>query len=204
MTMDLKAHIHGPGTIGEIAAYLENLPPAQRWAAIDGLNKKDQRTLFLKAEASDPLTLDDFLPPECPVGKATRHAGKNSLPLFRLFEKPMARTGDGTIFGYNHQSMQGLIGPGYFVLREAQGEEIARGAVVVDYHQTPEPQRSELPDGWPPVKPNWSGLQYFVYHNTRDYMRRVAPGITIGSAWKTMFGSEKSLNSYFLLMRQGS
>jgi hypothetical protein len=202
--MDLQGHIHSVGTIADISAHLQNLAPGERWAQLASLSKRDQRTLYLKAEISEPLTPADFVPEDTPVGTGIRYAGKNSLPLFRDFHKPMARTSEGTIFGFNEQPFRGLIGPGYFLMRETVGNEVPRAAMVVDYHVLPAVPDGELPADFPPLKANSSGLQYFVYHNTRDYMRRVAPGVMIGSAWKTFMGTERSLNSYFLLMRPGS
>jgi hypothetical protein len=71
----------------------------------------------------------------------------------------------------------------------------ARGAVVIDYFQIPD---GPVPAGWPPVIPNTKGLQRFVYHRTRDFMRRVSTHVTIGAAFK----EEKSLDHYFILCRQ--
>ena len=71
----------------------------------------------------------------------------------------------------------------------------ARGAIVIDYFQIPD---GPVPAGWPPVIPNSQGLQRFVYHHTRDFMRRVSTHVTIGAAFK----EEKSLDHYFILCRQ--
>ena len=55
-----------------------------------------------------------------------------------------------------------------------------------------------VPDGWPRVRPNSQGLQYFVYHRTRDFMRRVSKTVSIGAAYKV----ERPLDHYFLLSRR--
>ncbi|MEZ4317471.1 MAG: hypothetical protein R3F61_08200 [Myxococcota bacterium] len=201
--MDLRANVQGMGTIADVSAYLTNLDPGRRWAELASLSKGCQRTLYLKAEASEPLSLDWFVSDDVPPHTGVRYRGKNSLPLFRDFEKPMARTADGRVYGYNEGVLRKVLGPGYFVLRETRGDEVSRGAVVVDYFQVPDLAPDAVAPGFPPVKPNWRGLQVLVYHKTRDYLRLVAPGVVIGSAWKTMFGTERSLDSYFLLMRQG-
>jgi hypothetical protein len=200
--MDLSGHIQSTGTIADVSAYLSNLTPDERWAQLAGLSKRCQRTLYLKAEAAEPLSLADFVPDDVEPHTSVVHSGRNSLPLFRSFEKCFARSESGRVYGYNEGSLRPIIGPGYFVVRETRDDEVGRGAVVVDYHQVPELPDGVGPDGWPPVKPNARGLQYFVFHNTRDYMRRVAPGVTIGSAWKTFAGRERALDSYFVLLRR--
>jgi len=197
--MKLSDLIEGPGPISDVSAYLGNLTAPQRWGELCSLSKRCQRTLYLKAEASEPLSLQDFVPAGAPDTTEVVHAGRNSLPMFRDFEKRFART-EGRVYGYNEGSLRGLIGPGYFVIRPTIGAEQARGAVVVDYFEVPQ---GPVPVGWPDIRPNWKGLQYFVYHKTRDYLRGVAPGITIGSAWKTLLGRERALNSYFILMQRG-
>ena len=93
--MDLKEHVQSCGTIGDVAAYLENLPPAERWAQLSGLSKKCQRTLYLKAEGAEPATFEDLVPEPVEAGEGVRHLGRNSLPMFRDFEKPMARAACG-------------------------------------------------------------------------------------------------------------
>lgn len=200
--MDLRAHIEGPGPIADIRSYLLNLNPAERWGQLLTLKKRHQRTLYLKAEGSDPMALADVVPGEAPAMASVVHSGKNSLMMFRDFEKCFARDENGQIFGYNEGSLRSLIGPGYFLLRETHGDaEIERAALVVDYFDVPS---GAVPGGWPEIKPNSSGLQYFVYHKTRDYLRAVCPGVCVGSAYKTWLGKERKLDTYFLLMRAGS
>ena len=70
-----------------------------------------------------------------------------------------------------------------------------RGSLVVDYHQVPD---GKVPADWPKVVPNSVGLQMFVYKGTRDFMRRVSEGVTIGAAYK----GEKALDHYFTLVRE--
>jgi hypothetical protein len=48
------------------------------------------------------------------------------------------------------------------------------------------------------VIPNTQGLQRFVYHKTRDFMRRLSTHVTIGAAFK----EEKAHDHYFILCRQ--
>lgn len=76
-----------------------------------------------------------------------------------------------------------LIGPGFFVaLPTAERPRwSARGGIVVDYFQVPD---GAVPDGWPRVVANDRRLQRFVYHATRDFMRRVSRDVSIGAAFK--------------------
>ncbi|MCA9566318.1 MAG: hypothetical protein KC656_00675 [Myxococcales bacterium] len=191
--MDLAAHIESSGTIADIAAHLANLAPDARWASLAALQKRHQRTLWLKAEASRPVEAGDLVEGDQPVV----HRGKNSLPLFRDFEKRFVREGD-RIWGYNEGRTRRFLGPGYFLARPTGAEESARAAWLVDYFQVP---AAPPCPGWPEVRGNGRGLSFFVYHHTRDYLRVVGDGVLIGSAHRVVLGRERRLDSYFLLHR---
>ena len=194
--------------VAAVATYLDGLSHPERLAETRTLGRSEQRRLYQAAARAAPLTLDDFVPPSAGTRVAVHHHGRNTLPLpssLKLFEKRFARPVDGSprLFGYNESPFVSTIGPGFFVAvstaRDAQSpgylpgwEE--RGAVVVDYFQIPD---GPVPDGWPRVVPNTRGLQYFVYHRTRDFMRRVSAHVTIGAAYKV----EKALDHYFILCR---
>jgi hypothetical protein len=127
----------------------------------------------------------------------------------RRFQKRLCRPGptdhptDGTVlYGYNEGPLRRLIGPGYFVAAETTGSATAdnpswaeRGGVVVDYFQVPD---GEVAPGWPRVVPNEKGLQRNVYHQTRDFLRRVSSHVTVGAAYK----NEDPLDHYFILCRR--
>ena len=188
--------------IQAIAAYLEALPLAERQQQVHALGRADQRLLWHKAAQSPALTLDDFVPPDRAVLQPGRHEGRNTLPLpgkHKFFAKPMVRPADGSarLFGYNDAPSRGLVGPGYFVAHDTAEHPAwqERGAIVVDYFLTPD---GAVAQGWPQVKPNHQGLQRFVYFHTRDFMRKVADGVTIGAAYK----DERALDHYFVLVRQ--
>ncbi len=201
--MDLQTLVRDPAaSIDQIAAWLDALAPAERRPAAHSLGRADQRLLWQKAATARALTLEDFVPEALGARKAVMHQGRNTLPLpgkHKFFAKPMARPEDGSarLFGYNEAPSRGLIGPGYFVVHDTAGQAAwqERGAVVVDYFQVPD---GALPDGWPAVVPNSKGLLRLVYFHTRDFMRRVANGVTIGAAYK----EEKPLDHYFVLVRE--
>ena len=188
--------------IQDIASWLDEASPEDRLAATRTLNRAGQRALFAKAAAQPPLTLEDLVPADRKDGQEVIHHGWNTLPLpggMRRFQKRFCRPpGDSErLFGYNEASSRWLIGPGYFVTLGTGGmvtwEE--RGALVVDYFRIPD---APVAEGWPKVKPNSSGLQFFVYHRTRDFLRKVSHSVSIGAAYKV----EKPLDHYFMLCRE--
>ncbi len=187
--------------LAAVAAYLDGLSPADRLAETRTLGRAEQRRLYRAAAAAAPLTLDDFVPASVGALVAIHHHGRNTLPLpggLKLFEKRFARPegGGDRLFGYNQSPFLHTIGPGFFVAVPTAGqpEWEERGAVVVDYFQVPD---GAVPAEWPEVVPNTAGLQRFVYHRTRDFMRRVSAHVTIGAAYKV----EEALDHYFVLCR---
>ena len=81
---------------------------------------------------------------------------------------------DGTLQGYNHQTLGWLTGPGHFTLSQ-DGDE-----VLFDY--TVEPTTPV--DAFPPLKSNTSGLSTLVYGHMVDRVRRVSTHTVIGKAFK--------------------
>jgi len=198
--MKLRTMIEATETgIDEIGAYLDGLNHDDRLAEVYSLRSRDQRDLFARAESAPPLSLKHFVPDSVAPLTPVIHYGKNSLPLFRIFQKRFSRPGEGDdkLFGYNEGFTRFFIGPGYFVTIPTAGHPDweARGAVVVDYFQVPE---EAVPAEWPAVKPNSRGLQRFVYYQTRDFMRRVSEHVSVGAAFKV----EKAMGAYFMLCRE--
>jgi hypothetical protein len=192
----------GAAGIAEIAAVLDRATHDERVVATRALDRGDQRALYRKAKESPALTLADFVSKDRTPLEPVRHFGRNTLPTpgnLRLFEKRFCRPRDGSarLFGFNESPFRGLIGPGYFVAvtTESNPDWAERGGVVVDYFQVPD---GPVATGWPPVVPNTQGLQRFVYHRTRDFMRGVSAHVSIGAAYKV----EKSLDHYFVLVRE--
>jgi hypothetical protein len=189
-------------TIGDIAAALDRASPTERLDAAHSLNRDAQRALYRKAAQSPPLTFEDFVPGDRAPREPVRHRGRNTLPMPRklqMFEKRFCRPEDGTarLFGYNESPFIGTVGPGFFVAIPTAENPAwrERGAIVVDYFQVPD---GPVAADWPRVIPNTQGFQRFVYHRTRDFMRRVSKHVTIGAAYKV----EKALDHYFVLVRE--
>src|SRR5215471_9605331 len=130
LVMDPAADIH------TVAAVLDGLDDAQRWAAVGQLDRAHQRALYGKA-ASDTIGLANL------VGDAEPHVevihdGLNTLPVaprLRRFQKRFCRSEPaGPLYGYNEGPLRRLIGPGYFVAKATSDrpEWRSHGGVVVD------------------------------------------------------------------------
>jgi len=197
----LAGMLHEGAKIQDVASWLDGLEPEQRAEEVRRLPRRDQELLYRCAADAPPLDLEHFVPAEVPDGREVRHLGMNSQPLFRSFEKRFCRPADepeGRLMGYNETPVRRVIGPGYFVARPARTQEGApdpRGAVVVDYFLEP---AGPVPPGWPEIVPNAQGLQRFVYHRTRDYMRRVSRHVSVGEAWRL----ESRVMGWFVLCRR--
>ena len=116
------------------------------------------------------------------------HHGQNSLLAFNSFQKRVVDN-DGTLQGYNHQTMAWFTGPGHFTLAQ-DGDE-----VLFDYIQEPTEPFSDFP----PLKSNTSGLSTFVYGHMIDRVRRVSQHTVIGQAFK----SDKPMSAWFALIKEG-
>jgi hypothetical protein len=187
--------------IGAVGAYLDGLDDdARRREAIE-LGRHHQRTLYEKAAHAAPIDLAHFVS-DARAREEVIHDGINTLPLpgrLRRFQKRFCRP-DGMpnrLFGYNEGPTRRVIGPGFFVAIPTAGRPTwtARGAIVVDYFQVPD---GAVVDSWPRVVDNHWRLQRFVYHETRDFMRRVSRHVSIGAAFKR----ERPLDHYFVLVRR--
>ncbi|MBI5478871.1 MAG: hypothetical protein HY906_08450 [Deltaproteobacteria bacterium] len=197
--MSLVYLVHRGATyIDEIAAYLDGLSADHRRHEVRQLGRAAQERLYELAAAAPPITLEHFVPTATSPLTEVIHDGKNTLPALQTFQKRFCRpAGDGgRLFGYNEGVTRPVLGPGFFVAHPTAGnaEWERRGAVVVDYYLVPD---GEVAPGWPRVVPNTHGLQVLVYHQTRDFMRRVSTHVSIGAAYK----GEKKLGAYFALCR---
>ncbi len=201
---ELKALIQGDATIAAIAEHLEALAPDAREREVNALLRREQARLFEKAADAPRVRLQDFVPAELPDLTPVHHPGRNTVATFTYFqhfEKRFARPAGqrGRLFGYN-ASNAFFITPGYFVAYETETDEWRRrGGVVIDYHQVPD---AAVPEGWPKIVPNSQGLQRLVYHLTRDFMRKVAPGVTIGRAAREDDEGDVELDYWFTLVRR--
>jgi hypothetical protein len=180
----------------EIARFLDDLGHEPRVEAVRTLGRAEQRRLYQAVDGFAPVRLVDLVPSSCDDLCQVRHYGRNTLPLFTIFEKRFCRPsgGDpelpGELYGYNFQSLAPLTGPGYFVAVEDR----ERPEVLVDYRRVPD----RHPETWPEVRPNDRGLSRFVYGFMVDTLRRVSEHVTVGSAAR----NGKDLGSWFVLCRE--
>ncbi|MGH7821446.1 MAG: hypothetical protein ACREQ9_16910 [Candidatus Binatia bacterium] len=174
-----------------LSRFLDELSPKARVLEARSLTPKEQAMLFEAAAGFRPVTLDDFVAPAVPPLRQVVHHGRNSLPLFRLFEKRFCRPGADAreLWGYNEQPFQAFTGPGYFVARPQNERE-----VLIDYCEVP----PSKPEGWPKVLPNSARLSRFIYYRTRDVMRGVSRHVTIGRATR----EGKPMDNWFVLCRE--
>jgi hypothetical protein len=183
------ADLIADASLDEVATFLDALEPDERWAAVSRLDRRQQRALYDKADPH--LDLGYLVAGAGPLTEVI-HDGVNTLPVARRFQKRFCRPGDGTaerLYGYNEGPTRRLIGPGYFVaVPDGPG-------VLVDYHQVPD---GPVVPGWPAVVPNSKGLQRFVFHLTRDRLRRVSAHVSVGAAYKR----DRPLDQYFILCRR--
>ncbi len=180
-------------TSADVGRHLDSLTPEERLRQVLSVKGKWVKALYETAAGSAPVSLEEFVP-ESTKGTTVIYEGRNSLAMFTRFQKRFLRTQSGVIVGYNHQSMQWVTGPGYFVFQAADGEPPVPNEAYIDYITEP----PEIPEGWPPYKPNTKGLSKSVYANMHDYMRRVANGVYVGKAYR---GSE-DIGAYFSLTLQ--
>ncbi len=182
--------IHAGGSGRAIEAHLDALSHPERMRQVHELGRNDQVKLYDRA---DPQIDREHFVPKGAVLKPIKHHGRNNQPAFRTFQKPMTLGEDGTIFGFNEGILRPVIGPGYFVLRDTNGDD--RGHMVVDYFMIPS---GTTPSGWPAIKRNEDGPQQFVYGRCRDYMRRVSAHVSVGKAYR----EESRVMGYFVLVRE--
>jgi hypothetical protein len=175
----------------QLAAHLDALDTATRVQQIRALNKAEQKRLWEACADAPAFTVEQLVAGVAP-GTPVIWAGKNSLPMFTIFEKRFAKVG-ADVIGYNHQSSSWATGPGYF--SAIPSPENAR-EVRIDYTKEPA-ATTNVPAGWPKIKPNKAGLSRLVYFNLYDYLRYVSKDVCIGFA--TRLG--KPMDSYFVLAR---
>ena len=180
--------------LSEISSLLDGLDNTTRIEEARKLGPAAQKKLWVMC-AETQLALEDFVPKSLDALEPIIHYGRNTLPVFKIFEKRFCRAPEGVdtqgLWGYNEGSTRSFVGPGYFVCRETGGDE--RGSVVIDYTLIP----TGKPDSWPEIAPNERGISRFVYSGMQDFMRRISEHVTIGRAYK----NGKETNNFFILCR---
>lgn len=180
---------------------LDGLGHVGRLAMVRSWGKDVQSRLFEAAKGHKPLTLDDFVPSSVDPLVEVIHHGKNTLPAFTHFQKrfcrPAAVEGKDSpaeLWGYNHQTLAPITGPGYYVSHLPEGRADSEGEVDIDYLKIP----PSKPGSWPEIKPNEAGLSRLVYAGMVDVMRGVSNHVSIGRAMK----GGKYMDAWFVLCRE--
>lgn len=174
----LSALLGSGASSREIAAHLDGLSASARLEEVLAITGSNVGRLYAAVADAPTVTPEEFLPTST---KGTLiYEGRNSLPAFSRFQKRFLRLESGVIVGYNHQAMSFVTGPGYFVVKAANGEGEHGKEMFFDYTVPP----PETPAGWPAFKPNDRGLSKLVYSDMIDFVRRVATGVVVGKAYR--------------------
>ena len=181
MTIPLPTHAE---TLTSITEALDSASHDERLNWMYGLSGRELKAMYNLASSGGPLPVTHF---HTDAGAIVIHHGKNSLPAFTHFQKRVCLH-EGTLQGYNHQTLAWLTGPGHFTLRQDGDDE-----VIFDYITQPQTK----PDAFPELIPNEKGGGRFVYAGMIDRVRRVSQHCVIGAAFK----GDKDIGARFMLTR---
>lgn len=186
---------HDEHAIQRIGDAFDRMDHESRVYTVRTATKQEMATLWDLVK-DQPVEPDHFVPSGTDPLREIIHHGKNSLPAFTHFQKRFCLADDdsGDIWGYNHQDLQWLVGPGYFIAHSAKEEKAPPSEYVIDYTRIPQ----KKPESWPPIKDNDGGLRSMVYGRMKDYMRRVSSHVSIGKAHR----DGDFLGQYFMLCRE--
>src|SRR5450432_50190 len=197
MRMHLESILEGDIDIERLTEVLNGMGHAGRVETIRRWNRKTQSKLYERAKGHRPLTLDYFVPASLAPLTEVIHHGKNTLPAFTHFQKRFcnpSETNGGELWGYNHQDLAAVTGPGYFVVHAPEGRDGTEGEIDIDYRRIP----SGKPAAWPEIQPNEMRFGRFVYAGMVDVMRGISEHVSIGRAMKR----GKFMDAWFVLCRE--
>ena len=180
-------------TAAMISDHLKGLSDQEQVGEVRSLSIKQVHRCWARFEPGETINLEYLVPEHLGASVPGHHLGINTLPMGRFFEKRFVRAPDapGELWGYNHQSLAWLTGPGSFVVHEAGSEN--HDALFIDYRSIP----SGDIEGWPAPKSNDRGIAKLVYGGMQDFMRRVSDRVSVGRA----FVRGKDLGASFMLVR---
>lgn len=180
-------------TAAVISDHLNGLSDHDQVREVRSLSIKQVHRCWAVFEPGETIDLDYLVPEHLGASVPVHHLGVNTLPMGRFFEKRFVRSPDNPseLWGYNHQSLAWLTGPGSFVVHEAGSDN--HDALFIDYRSIP----SGDIEGWPAPKSNDRGIAKLVYGGMQDFMRRVSDRVSVGRA----FVRGKDLGASFMLVR---
>ena len=192
--MDVSVLLEPTIDLPRLAEILDGLGHEGRVHATRTWTKKRQAAIY---EAAKGQSIDNAFLVPASMGTLVEviHDLHNTLPMFSNSQKRFCRLPEGEGFeiaGYNHASTNPLTGPGYFVVRDGDGDHV--GELAIDYTKLPKSK----PAGWPEIRDNTGGIGALVYGNMVDYMRKVSTHVSIGRA--TRHG--KYMDAWFTLVRK--
>ncbi|HVH42952.1 MAG TPA: hypothetical protein VM925_11435 [Labilithrix sp.] len=192
--MDVTILLEPKIDLERLTEILDGLGHEGRVHTIRTWTKHHKQALFEAAKGYRPLDLDFVVPSSVGPLVEVIHDGHNTLSLFSRFQKRFARIEDEScpVGGYNHQSMQGFTGPGYFCVTKGEGEH--EGELLIDHTKVP---KQKVPS-WPEIAKNEGGLAGIVSGGTVDYLRGLSTHVSIGAAYK----DGKHRNHWFALVRR--
>ena len=193
LPMDVSVLFEPTIDLKRLTEVLDGLGHEGRVHAIRSWTPRRQAELFEVAKNHQPLELDFLVPASVRPLAPVIHDGHNSLPAFARFQKRFTRLeGEASpMGGYNHQTLEWLTGPGYFVVSKGEGEH--DGELVIDYTRLP----MHKPPSWPAIRSNDGGLASLVYGGMLDYVRGISAHVSIGRAYKG-----KAMDAWFTLVRR--
>lgn len=202
--MDLRNLIDTHLDLARLSSDLDDLGHFGRLWSVRLWTKRHMAVLWEALRGFRSTTLDDFVPASMAPLAEVIHYGKNSLPFATRFEKRFCRpkiVGGAmadTLVGFNVQSFAALTGPGYFVARDAAGEEGAGGiaavAVAFDYTM----RATDKAPSWPALRPSSHCLGRWVYGGAVDVVRGLSRHVTVGRVRKKGLWED----TWFVLVRQ--
>ena len=191
--MDVSVLLEPTIDLKRLSEVLDGLGHEGRVHTIHGWTRKRQAALFEAAKGYQPLDLDFLVPASTGPHVEVIHEGQNTLPVFSHFQKRFTKLEgeECPIGGYNHQTLSGITGPGYFVVTKGEGEH--ESELAIDYTRLPK----HKPASWPEIQPNKGGLASLVYGGMIDYLRGLSAHVSIGRAYKG-----KAMDAWFALVRK--
>jgi hypothetical protein len=186
--LEPKIHLH------RLTEILDGLGHEGRVHTVSTWEKHQYEAIYQAAKGYRRIDFDTVVPRTIGPLVEVIHDGHNTLPLFSRFQKRFIRTNDAEfpVVGYNHQSMQGFTGPGYFCVSAGTGEH--DGELVLDHTRVPNVKAAT----WPGIVKNEGGLAGIVNGGMVDYLRGLSSHVTIGAAFKN--GKHRQL--WFALVRR--
>ncbi len=192
--MDVTIFLEPTINLERLTEILDGLGHEGRVHTTRTWSKHHYEKLFEAAKGHHPLDLDFLVPSSVGPLVEVIHDGHNTLPVFTSFQKHFVKVEgeDGSLAGYNHQALQGLTGPGYFVTTKGTGDH--EGELVIDYTVVPKVK----PPTWPTIQSNASGIAGIVNGGMIDYLRGISAHVSIGMAFK----DGKPRGQWFALVRR--